>query len=257
MTSQYKPSMKKYAWRELIARLKLAGNEDVLDLGCGDGKVSAEIAGYVPGGSVLGVDNSEEMIALAGQKHSRAEHPNLSFLWMDAAKLSFEGQFDVVFSNAALHWIRDHQPVLRGIYRSLRPGGHILLQMGGKGNTAQILSVLEEMQAQEEWQAYFRDFAFPYGFYGPEDYTRWLYEAGFEIQRVELIPKDMQPAGQSGLEGWLRTTWLPYTQRVPEGKREAFIAELAGKYLRSSGQAPGGVVHVAMMRLEVQASRIH
>ncbi len=265
--------MKKYAWnaqdyeqhssaqqtwaRELIAKLKLAGSEDVLDVGCGDGKVSAEIAGYVPRGSVLGVDNSEEMIALANQKHAGDGRPNLAFRWMDAASLSFDGQFDVVFSNAALHWVRDHRPVLRGIYQSLRPGGRILLQMGGKGNAAQVVSVLNEMQVEPEWQAYFRDFTFPYGFYAPQEYTRWLLEAGFAVQRVELIPKDMQHAGRAGLEGWLRTTWLPYTLRVPEGKREAFIAELSGRYIQASGQEAEGAVHVAMMRLEVEASRIH
>src|SRR5512133_3316891 len=117
--------------RELIAKLHLAGHERVLDIGCGDGKVTAEIASAVPRGSVVGIDNSTDMIGYAKAAY---EAGNLRFQVADAAALPFQAEFDVIFSNACLHWIYDHKPVLAGIRRSLAPGGRVLLQMGGKGN---------------------------------------------------------------------------------------------------------------------------
>src|SRR4051812_17689039 len=113
--------------RELIAKLNLRGGERLLDIGCGDGKVTAELASMLPRGSAVGVDVSREMIGFANDNFAPDDSPNLSFARMDASNLTFEREFDVIFSNAALHWIRDHRPVLRGIARSLRPGGRILL----------------------------------------------------------------------------------------------------------------------------------
>ncbi len=134
--------------RELIAILNLRGVEDILDLGCGDGKVTVEISQLVDNGSVVGVDNSTQMIALAKNKYSINEHPNLSFQVMDASELTFESCFDLVFSNAVLHWVKNHKPVIEGLYKSLKAGGKILLRMGGKGDAEGILSVMGELKAQ-------------------------------------------------------------------------------------------------------------
>ncbi|MDF1744056.1 MAG: methyltransferase domain-containing protein [Gimesia sp.] len=241
---------------ELLGKISLSGSEDVLDLGCGDGKVTAEIANLVIHGSVVGIDYSRPMIELAKQHYSATEYAHLSFLEMDATQLSFEERFDVVFSNAALHWVKNHKPVVEGMYRSLKSGGKILLQMGGQGNAAQILSVINGLQSQKEWQPYFENFEFPYGFLGTEEYTSLLNEAGFSIKRVELIPKDMEQDGQHGLEGWIRTTWMPYTDQVPEEKREQFIRELSSNYIKKFPLDSEGKVHVAMVRIEVEAEKL-
>jgi len=239
--------------RELIAKLKLKGNERVLDIGCGDGKVTAEITSQVPSGSVLGIDNSREMIALAQSKYPADGFPGLRFQYGDASVLSFRNEFDVVFSSAALHWIRDHRPVLQGIYASLRTGGKALLQMGGRGNASEVMSVLDGLILKNEWREHFIGFDFVYGFYGTEVYRKWLIEAHLQPKRVELIPKDAAHQNRMAFEGWIRTTWLPWTQRVPEHKREQFIAELADTYLEKYPADEHGVVHVHMVRLEVEA----
>jgi len=239
--------------RELIAKLNLKGDEHVLDIGCGDGKITAEIAGYVPGGGVVGIDSSEEMIELARERFVNDNNPHLSFQVCDAGDLPFRGQFDVIFSNATLHWIRDHKPVLAGIERSLKPGGRILLQMGGKGNAAAILSVVEELMVGDEWREYFTNFQFSYGFYGPEEYTKWINEAGLLPVRVELIPKVMSYDHRDGLAGWVRTTWLPYIERVPDEKKEEFITTLVDRYIMRNRSDNEDNIHVHMMRLEVEA----
>ena len=241
--------------RELIAKLHLQGYEKILDIGCGDGKVTKEVAAAVPSGSVLGVDNSRSMIELAQEQYPADKHPNLAFQLADARELPFEEQFEVVFSNAALHWVVDHGPVLAGIYKSLCPEGRILLQMGGRGNAALVVKILDAMKQTARWQAHFKGFRFPYGFHDPGNYKVWLQQAGFHSIRAELIPKNMTHAGKSEFAGWIRTTWLPYLQRIPEKQRQVFIEELVANYMQASPPGKDGKVHVQMVRLEVEAKK--
>src|SRR5512145_1019858 len=129
---------------ELIASLSLKGNERLLDIGCGDGKVTARLAELLPHGRVCGIDLSPNMIRLAHGQYPPGSHPNLSFLQMDATDIRLPDLFDVAFSNATLHWVCDHLAVLRGIHACLLPGGKILFQMGGRGNAAEILDAVRD-----------------------------------------------------------------------------------------------------------------
>ncbi len=251
-----KSSSAQQAWaRELIGKLELQGDERLLDIGCGDGKVTAEIARLLPEGSALGVDSSEAMVALAQSQYPADAHPNLRFQQADARSLPFRDEFDIVFSNATLHWVLDHRPVLRGIAASLKSGGKVLLQMGGRGNAADTTATLDKLMQAPRWRCYFQAFDFPYGFYGPDDYGPWLREAGLVERRVELIPKDMVHPGPEGLTAWIRTTWLGHTQRVPEEERGAFIAEVVQMYIQDHALDQQGLVHVGMVRLEVEATK--
>jgi len=242
--------------RELLSTLQLSGKERILDIGCGDGKITAEIAKRLSKGSVLGIDSSEEMISFSTENFPQDEYRNLDFKLADARTLPFDSEFDVIFSNATLHWVIDHVNVLRGIKKSLKPGGRILLQMGGKGNASALFKVLDSMLVKERWGKYFRDFSFPYGFYGVDDYRTWLKKAGLKEKRIELIPKDMLQKGKDGLASWIRTTWLPYTQRVPEVLQDDFIQEIVDRYTEEFPPDSEGIIHVRMMRLEVEAVNI-
>lgn len=241
--------------RELIAKLHLDGNESILDIGCGDGKVTAEIAAQLVEGDVIGVDSSPDMIELARKNFPQNKYPNLSFELVDANHLPYVEQFDIVFSNAALHWIKDHRFVISGIQNSLKSKGRVFLQMGGKGNAESLISLLGAIITEKEWNCYFADFEFPYGFYTPEEYVQWLKEANLVPKRVELIPKDMSYEAKSGLAGWLRTTWLPYTDRVPGHRREEFISRLVDSYVEQFPLDSEGCLHVDMVRLEVEAEK--
>jgi trans-aconitate methyltransferase len=241
--------------RELIAKLRLQGSESVLDIGCGDGKVTAEIAALVPNGRVVGIDSSPEMVRFAAGSFSSRPPHNLLFLLRDARELDFAEEFDVVFSNATLHWVIDHEPVLRGIGRALRPGGRVILQMGGRGNAADILALMDDLPNDPRWQSYFPEPVSAYGFYGPEEYADWLVAAGLTPVRAELLEKDMAQPGKEGLASWVRTTWLPYTQRVPEEMRDEFVADIVERYVQSHPPDGDGLMHVQMVRLEVEARK--
>ena len=239
--------------RELVAKLSLRGDERLLDIGCGDGRTAALIADRLRAGSVLGIDASPGMIRLAARQFPPRRHPNLAFRQMDARHIELPFEFDVAFSTAALHWIDDHEAVLRGVRVCLKPGGRLLLQMGGRGNVADALDVVGDIIARPAWAPYFDDFVATYYFYGPEDYETWLPRAGFCLLRAELIPKDMRHPGSEGFMGWLRTTWFTYTQRLPEEMRGAFLREVMTDYLSRYPLDEDGVAHVGVVRLEVEA----
>jgi trans-aconitate methyltransferase len=286
--------------RELIARLNLRGDEHILDVGCGDGKITAEIARAVPRGFVAGIDASEEMIGFAHKAFPPPQIPNLQFHICDARKIKvsefpphfaperrsptrreFVGvqasaclgdtlkrelqragsetgaPFDIIFSNAALHWVDDHQAILRGMAMVLKPGGRLVVSCGGKGNAQEVFFALRPEMRLERWRGFFRGMPAPYFFYTPADYEEWLPKSGFKINMLKLEPKDAAYAGADGFAVWLRTTWLPYVQRVPlPNLREEFIAAVTNRYLAKHPPDADGKVHVRMVRLEIDAVKI-
>ena len=154
------------------------------------------------------------MICFTREHFSSDIHPNLTFVRMDATHLGFLEEFDVVFSNAALHGVSDHRPVLAGIARSLRRSGRVLIQMGGNGNADQVFSVLDVLLGKRYWSRYFEGFSFAYGFFGTAEYRQWLADAGLEPIRVDLIPKDLSFPTRDAFAAWIRTTWLPWLARL-------------------------------------------
>ena len=242
--------------REIIARLHLRGDEHILDVGCGDGKVTAEIARVVPCGSVTGVDASTEMIGFARKAFPTSEISNLKFQITDARKISFKTKFDLVFSNAALHWVDDHEAILNGAAGVLKPGGRLVVSCGGKGNAHDVFLALRPEMRLKRWRAFFRRMPMPYFFYAPGDYEKWLPKFGFKIHALKLAPKDAAYAGADGLATWLRTTWLPFVQRVPENLREEFIAAVTQRYLAKHPLDVDNKIHVRMVRLEIEAEKI-
>ncbi len=245
-----------YQWAsEVIGKLNLKGTESVLDIGCGDGKVTALIGSLLPNGHVTGIDSSEEMISQARKSFPASHHTQILFTLMNAMDIQYEEQFDLVFSNAALHWVGDHSRVLYGVAQSLKGGGRLFFQMGGMGNAREIMDIAERMIHVNPWKDFFLGFIPPYTFLSSEEYGVLLEDAGFTKIRAELIPKDMAQEGKEGLSGWIRTTWLPYMERIPEEMRERFISDLADAYMKEYPPDSAGQVHVKMVRLEVEAQK--
>jgi trans-aconitate methyltransferase len=249
-----KNSQNQFQWaKELIPKLKLQGNEVLLDIGCGDGKITVEIAKALPNGKVVGIDSSPEMINLAKTTFPVEQCPNLTFKAIDARNIPFQEEFDIAFSNAALHWIIDQNAVLKGVQKSLKPNGRILFQMAGKGNAQAVLSLFDELLVLPEWRFYFEGFTFPYAFLNPQEYRQLLVQAGLKPVRVELFARDMKFPNAEGLAGWVRTTWLPFTERIPIQQRDSLVKEIVSRYTANHPADAEGTVHLAMVRLEVEA----
>jgi len=173
----------------LVDALAPAAGMRVLDVGCGDGVLTAELAAR--GAQVLGVDASAAMVAAAKAR-------GLDARVIDAAKLPFEGEFDAAFSNAALHWVRAQDEALAGIRRALKPGGRLVAEMGGHGNVAAIMVALRAVAAQRGLP-----FQNPFCFPSADEQEERLGRCGFAVEEIRLYPRPTPLA--TGIRGWLET----------------------------------------------------
>lgn len=240
----------------VLSKLDLKGDEHILDIGCGDGKVTSKMAAMVPRGKVLGIDSSQEMIAFACNRIPSSNCSNLNFDTGDATNLNYDNEFDLVTSFVCLHWVKDHLAVLKGIERSLKPGGSVIIQCRGRGKSkdGDIFALTKEVIRSEKWSRYFRGYSNTEGVYGPVEYHTWLDQAGLEGLKADLAIKDLVLPGRAGLEGFIRTTWLSVTERIPEEIRQQFIEEISDKYLERR-PLKDGLAYIGMGVLEVAARK--
>jgi trans-aconitate methyltransferase len=251
----HRNSARQEAWaRQALARLSLKGTERILDIGCGDGKITASITGRLPEGSILGVDQSADMVRFARETFPPEKYPRLRFDVKNAGDLTFNEEFDVVVSFSCLHWVHDHPAVLAGIRRSLKPGGRVLLHFGGKGNAAEVLDLMHEMIELPKWRTYFSEFHRPWVFYSAEEYRPLVEAAGLHPRRVDLLAKPALMTLED-LKNWMRPTWLPYLQQCPEALREEFLAEIAGRFQETHPADARGRMTLPLFRLQVEAVR--
>lgn len=194
----------------LVDLLDPKPGESVLDLGCGDGALTARLV--KAGCRVIGVDASADMIAAAISL-------GLDARVADGHSLPFDGEFDAVFSNAALHWMKQPERVLAGVWRALKPGGRFVGEMGGHGNVAHIVSALETALTARGFAV-----ASPWFFPTPDAYRALLEARGFAVDRVELIPRPTVLPGDVG--AWLETFAQPFTSVLTESQRPVLIAEV-------------------------------
>jgi trans-aconitate methyltransferase len=171
----------------LIDLLEPRAGERILDLGCGSGQLTAKIAGS--GAEVFGIDHSKEMIAEA-----RRNFPKLRFEVADAANFTVDSPVDAVFSNAALHWVKNADGVAKSLAGALRPGGRFVAEMGGKGNVQVIINAVREVAGPVE---------IPWYFPSVGEYASLLERHGFEVTFAALFDRPTRVEGEDGLEDWL------------------------------------------------------
>lgn len=179
--------------RSLVSLVNIAPGQDILDLGCGTGTLTAEMA--AGGARVLGVDSSAEMVEKA-----KGQYPQLPFAQQDATRLPYENAFDTVFSNAVFHWIDDQPALLAGICRALKPGGRLICEFGAQGNVQTVRAAFDEALAGLGLPPS-RRFFLP----SPEAYAALLAQAGLTVLHIEDYDRPTPLAdGEDGLAAWMR-----------------------------------------------------
>jgi trans-aconitate 2-methyltransferase len=206
-----------YEWGlEVLDRLELAGDEHVMDAGCGSGRVTAKLLERLPDGRILCADASEQMI----EKAREALGHRAAYLVTDLAELSVEQPVDVVFSTATFHWIPDHERLFARLHDALRPGGRIVAQCGGAGNVAKHAEAIVAVATRPEFADHFHGLEMIWNFATPEETSQRLRQAGFEDVRCWLEEKPVQPEDPYAFT--TTVTMGPHLAHLPEEKRRPF-----------------------------------
>jgi trans-aconitate 2-methyltransferase len=221
-----------------LVRLPLDGDERVLDVGCGDGKVTSEIARRVPRGSVVGVDASHAMIAFAAQTFPTAVHPNLAFRVADAARLPFADQFDLVVSFNCLHWVHDQAAVLRGIRAALVASGRTHLRFVSRGVRRSLEDVIEETRRASAWAPYFPDYRPPYLHLTPDAYCALAEDSDLRVERLDVQQEEWDFESRDAFARFAAATFVEWTRLLPPDRHAAFINEVLDRYRQVGGGSP-------------------
>jgi trans-aconitate methyltransferase len=215
---------------QVLPLLALHGDERVLDVGCGEGKITALIAARVPRGEVLGVDPSRDMIAFASSHFGPATQPNLRFEVADARALAFIDTFDLVVSFNALHWVPDQDPVLRSIRAALTPNGRAQLRVVTARPRQSLESVVEDVRQSPRWQESFTGFSDPYLRLTPEQYVAVAERNGLRALRVRTHDETWDFESRTAFHAFCAVGLVAWTQRLPETERTGFVDDVLDRY---------------------------
>jgi len=236
---------------KLIAELDLQGTERILDLGCGDGTLSAQIADLVPNGEVVGIDASRGMIEATQSKLRK----NLRFLLMDINELDFVEQFDVIFSNATLHWIKDHKRLLRNAGRALVKGGSLRFNFAGEGNCSHFFSVVREAMSAEEFAVHFAGFNWPWYMPSVGEYSALMDASEMKNGRVWGENADRYFSDAEEMIKWLdQPSLVPFLAHLPDGMKPSF-REFVIKRMIEETQQDDGTCFETFRRINVFAQK--
>jgi len=231
-----------------LERRGLRGEEVVVDAGCGTGRVTELLLRHLPDGEVIAVDASEAMVEAARERF--AGDPRVRVERQDVLQLEVEEAVDVIFSTATFHWIKDHERLFDRLARSLKPGGWLVAQCGGRGNIARTLAAIEQVMGEERFGRFFTEWEETWYFADPETTRARLEAAGFEEVETWLHEEHTEFGSVEELARFLKTVVLrPHLSVLPEAERDPFAAAVSARL------AERGALVVDYIRLNMLARR--
>lgn len=233
---------------DTIDLISWKGTEHVLDIGCGDGKVTALLAQKLSDGSILGIDISQSMIDFASLHYPQADYPNLNFQKLDAAGILFENRFDRVVSFSALHWVMDQEKALKAIHRALVPGGDICIHTYGAGLMI-VTDIGDSLIHTEKWAGYFPSYIKQRVFFTDNEYRALLECAGFQHVLVIGTWSDTPFANRQALTNFAKPL-LNFIRHLPVELQQEFIEEVVDKIISIAGVSNDGIIHYKIFNLQ-------
>jgi trans-aconitate 2-methyltransferase len=232
-----------------LAELDLRGDERLLDVGCGDGRITAEVAARVPAGSVLGIDPSPGMLEVA---RTRAA-PNLAFATGSFESMPYADEFDTVLSFNALHWVADQALALAHVRRALVSGGTSLLQLVCDGGRPSIEDVALAVTEQAPWTPWFDAVEAPFHHSDPGELVAHSERAGLQVSAMRVDDLTWDFGSAAGLLAWCRAGFADWLVHLPdETARDAFLAEVGTRYAAVAGS--DHEVRFLQLRLHLRAT---
>ncbi|WP_239614965.1 class I SAM-dependent methyltransferase [Cohnella mopanensis] len=228
---------------DLVRWLQPKSGENIIDFGCGTGDLAAQIATY--GSEVIGVDISPEMV-----ERARMKYPTLRFECADGMQWRSEQSYDAVFSNAALHWMKDPESAISSMIRGLRPGGRLVVEFGGYRNVATIIEAVQETMHRNG-----RDEAFVMPWYFPTigEYAKLLEVYGMEVRSANLFERPTRlENGEEGMKGWLEMFGTAMFPQASESEVRQWMSE-AVENLKQTPLYDNGLWTADYWRLRVVA----
>ncbi len=221
-----------YKWaNSYIQKFQLSGWEKILDIGCGDGRITAIIAQSVPNGFVLGIDASESMIQVAQDLKNKINLKNLDFIKRDAIQLGFENEFDFIVSFSCFHWIPDHLAALQEVEKALKPGGKVFLYFAPDHGRDRFDHAIYAVVTSPKWAPYFSDFSNPFSLVTPSQFTTYAEEAHLLLKRIEIITVDEVFPSKAAFSAWM-TGWMSHLKQLPKELHQEFLEEIIDCYLK-------------------------
>ncbi|GAA5445515.1 trans-aconitate 2-methyltransferase [Microbulbifer sp. NBRC 101763] len=217
-------------WRhamEAIQRCNYQKASAILDVGCGDGRITHYLAERLENGKIIGVDLTEDMIHHARKVHTGI--PNLSFEQMSADEIQFNEQFDIIFSFSCLHWVADQKKVWDGFYKHLKEGGKIVV--GFQVGHENFWDTVYEFQHDNDWQPYFESFLDPYNHYTLNEMRNYIEGSGFYLPRIDEIHHVENFGTRDTLTAFF-LSWVPQFRHLQPPQREKFSHQVMSKYFK-------------------------
>lgn len=216
---------------DFLKEIPIKGNEKVIDIGCGDGKITAYMAeNLLSEGSIKGIDSSNDMIELAKIHHPPTIYENLSFECCDASHLEKIGKFDLAVSFSCFHWISDQLSALQSLHNHLQKNSKIYILCLTTTNEKRLGNALQDIISQKQWQPYFKEMQQILFIKSPKEFDAMCLSAGFHSVKITPMKVDVSFDNQKDLEAWL-AAWLPYRQYLPSELRADFLHQVANRFL--------------------------
>lgn len=226
------------------------GDERVLDIGCGDGAITAQIATRVPDGEVLGVDSAAAQVAYATGEHAA---PNLRFEVQDALHVVSPWPADVVTSFNALHWVADLPGAVRRLAACAAPGGQLVVRVVAHVGRESLESVIARVCASPQWAARFEGAASPVTHWTRDQWVALLEASGFVEVLAEVEDKEWDFGSRQGFAAWLRGNAGAWAVRLAPEQLDAFLDDVLAAYLEVGGRE--GLFRFYQLRLRARRAR--